>query len=215
MNPRLPLALLLAATLAGCAATQPAHKVDLASTCIGNIAELPVTPVYPLAADSKQKVRPRDYSEVAHCVESAEGQRMAAALFRLEEPPMPANLRVVMSERAGEVLAAAVTTMDENFVVIGRTGFDRFVNRGTSNTVDVVLNDPRVRYVLITPDDAQVGKSEKQFRTQTNTATIPVGAAMVTWTSGAAQENMRAYSDAGFISLFLTPATPATVGGKM
>ena len=212
---RAAVALALATLAVGCARTAAKPKpVALEGECVATVAELPVNPVQLLAEGTKSKLRPRDFSEVARCLRTGDGGKIAAALFRLENAPTPANLRVIMSEKSGQVLAAAVTTLDAEYTVLDRTGFDRFVNRGTSNSVDIVLNDPKVRYVLVTPDNAQVGKSEKTYRTQSNATAVPAGPVFFVLQTGHANENSRAYSDAGFLSVLLTSAGPRPVGAK-
>jgi hypothetical protein len=212
---RTALALALSLLAAGCASTgaRPV-AVALEGDCVATVAELPVNPVQLLPEGVKAKLRPRDFSEVARCLQTGDGGKIAAALFRLENAPSPANLRVIMSEKSGQVLAAAVTTLDADYAVMGRTGFDKFVNRGTSNSVDIVLNDPKVSYVLLTPDNAQVGRSEKTFGTKFNTTAVPAGPVFFVLHTGNALENSRGYSDAGFLSVILTSAGPRPVGAK-
>ena len=212
---RLAAALALAALAAGCASVPPPPKaVALEGECVAAVGELPVNPVEPIGEEAKVKFRPRDFADVARCVQIADGGRIAAALFRLDNAPTPANLRVIMAEKSGKVLAAAVTLLDADYAVLGRTGFEKFVNRGTSNSVDIVLNDPKVRYVLISPDFAEVGKSEKTYRTQFNTTAVPAGPVFFVLHTGNADENNRAYSDAGYLSVILTSAAPRPVGVK-
>lgn len=206
-------ALLLA--LAGCATRPPPKPVDLTQGCLTDIRELPANALGFPPPEAKPP-KPRDYSQIAQCVQGEDGSKFAVALFKLQQGvTMPVNLRVVMSETAGGVLAAAVTTLDEQYVAIERIGFERFVNRGTSNTLNVVLNNPATRYVLVSPDNAQVGKSERQYRTQVNSAAIPVGVgAMFVLTTSHADESRRAYSDAGLIAVSLQPGGPLPVQKK-
>lgn len=205
------LAAAVLVALSGCASAPAPKPVDLTQTCLTDIRQLPAHPVGIQAANSK-KLKPRDYAEVAQCVQGSDGSKFAVALFKLDSVQMPVNLRVVMSESRGGVLAAAVTTLDENYAQIDRVGFDRFVNRGTTNTLDVVINNPATRYFLISPDSAEVGKSERQFRTQFNSTAIPVGlGAMIVLQTGHADESHRQYSAAGMLSVSVQPAGPTPV----
>lgn len=207
-----PLALLAAALASACAHVAAPKPVDLTQQCVTDLRQLPVTRVGVLSAAAEKKLRPQDYSQIARCMESADGSKFAVALFQLDDVRVPANLRVVMSEARGGVLAAAITTLDENYAAIDRTGFDRFVNRGTTNTADVLINNAAVRYFLISPDTAEVGKSEKQFRTQINSHAVPLGpgAIFVLTTSNATQDK-RMYSDAGMLTVTVRPAGPVPV----
>ena len=201
------------ALLGGCANVPAPKPVDLTQACLTDIRQLPANVVRLQPPEAKpQKLR--DYAQIAQCVEATDGSKFAVALFKLEDVQMPVGLRVVVGESAGGVLAAAVTSLDENYVAIERIGFDRFVNRGTSSTLNVVINNPATRYLLVSPDSAQVGKSERQYRTQVNSAAVPVGLGVFVLTTSNAVQSRREYSAAGMISVALLPGGPLPVQVK-
>lgn len=204
---------LVMVVLATACATAPAPvRVDLTQLCLTDIRQLPVNVASQASLEGERKIKPRDYSQFARCVESNDGAKLAVALFKMEDLPTPVLVRVIITDSHGGVLAAAVTTLDENYSPQARIGFDRFINRGGTHVADVIVNDPKVRYILISPDSASVGKSEKQFGTQINSATIPVGlGAMFVLTTSKATVASTAYSDAGMLTVVMRPAGPQPV----
>jgi hypothetical protein len=209
---RLFVAAALAAALAGCATTSaPPRRVATDQQCASGLASLPAHALAVLPEQDARKLKARDFADVAQCVELADGTRVPAALFRLDDVPVPALVKVVLNATPHGVLAAGVTLLDAQFQEQSRVGFDAFSNRGTQYTADVFVNAPAVRYVLVSPDRGNVGKSESVLDARHSAAVIPAGVGVWVYHSGSEARLDRAFTDAGSLLVTVKPATSVPV----
>lgn len=195
-------------TLVGCASLPPPPKqVDVTQQCFTDIRQLPATSLGYLPEEAAKKVKARDYSEFARCLQSADGTKLPAALFRLEQVTPPSSVKVSLTSSKYGVLAAAVTLLDADFHEISRTGFDAFTNRGAVYTADVFVNSPDARYVTVSPDMSQVGKSEKQYTSDQSAVVIPAGPVFFVYHAGSEGIQSRAFANAGSLLVTVKPAS--------
>lgn len=199
------------ALLAGCATTLPPKKVNLSQTCYGSMAAIPAESLTPLSAEATKKLKARDYADLAKCLQGSDDKKLPVALYRLEGVQTPSVIKVMLTASSYGVFAAKATLFDQNFNEVSRTGFEKFINRGSTYTADVFVNSNEVRYLVVGPDDQQVGKSEKQYSSQANTAVIPAGPVFFVYTSGKDSVKELAFSDVGSLLVTVKPAVNAPI----
>ena len=197
--------------MAGCASTPPPKKVDLSEACYASMSALPAITLSPQSVELAKKLKPKDYADLAKCLQISDGRKVPVALYRLEDVQTPSIVKVMLTSSSYGVLAAKVSLLDQNFKEVSYTGFDKFINRGTTYSVDVFIKSTDVRYVAIAPDNQQVGKSEKQYSSQTNTAIIPAGPVFFVYNSGKDSVQERSFSDVGSLLVIVKPAISAPV----
>lgn len=190
--------LLAAALLAGCATTTPPRRVALDATCVTSIQGLQAYPV-PVSTPEQKKPAPFiDFADVGQCMASG-ASKMAAALFdlRMVRPPVLASITIQANSAA--TLATAITLLDSQRTPIRRVGFNEFVRRGDSFTLDVFVNrsDRDAAYLLLTPDAAWVGKADVSVRGGFSTMVIPVGVGVFAFNKGFEARTTRQLTDAG------------------
>ena len=172
---------------------------------------LPALTLSPQSVELAKKLKPKDYADQAKCLQISDGGKVPVALYRLEGVQTPSILKVMLTSSSYGVLAAKVSLLDQNFNEVSYTGFDKFINRGNTYSVDVFINSANVHYVAIAPDNQQVGKSEKQYSSQANAAVIPAGPVFFVYTSGKDSVQERAFSDVGSLLVIVKPAISAPV----
>lgn len=211
---RVFIAVLTICFVAGCATAPPPKKVNLSEACYGSMSALPVLTLSPQSSESAKKLKPKDYADQAKCLQTSKENKIPVALYRLEGVQTPSIVSVMLTSSSYGVLAAKVSLLDQNFNEISYTGFDKFINRGNTYSVDVFINSADVRYVAVAPDNQQVGKSEKQYSSQANAAIIPAGPVFFVYTSGKDSVQERAFSDVGSLLVTVKPAINAPVEMK-
>ena len=200
------------ATLAGCATTAPPpKKVNLSQTCYGNLSAVPAVSLAPLSEELAKKLRARDYADLAKCLQSTDGSKSPVALYKLDGVQTPSIIKVMLTASSYGIFAAKATLLDQNFIEVSRTGFDKFINRGNTYTADVFVNSDQVRYLAVGPDDQQVGRSEKQYSSQASTAIIPAGPVFFVYTSSKDSVKELAFTDVGSLLVTVKPAVNAPI----
>ena len=198
--------------LAGCATTLPPKKVNLSQTCYGRMAAVPAESLAPLSVEATKKLKARDYADLAKCLEGSDGNKVPVVLYKVDGVQSPLVIKVMLTASSSYgVFAARATLLDQNFNEVSRTGFDKFINRGNTYTADVFVNSTEVRYVAVGPDDQQVGKSEKQYSSQSNSAVIPAGPVIFVYTSGKDSVQELAYRDVGSLLVTVQSAVNAPI----
>ncbi len=197
--------------MAGCATAPPPKKVNLSETCYGSMSLLPALTLSPQSLESSKKLKPKDYADQAKCLQISEENKVPVALYKLDGVQTPSIVKVMLTSSTYGVLAAKVSLLDKNFNEVSYTGFDKFINRGNTYSVDVFINSDNVHYVAIAPDNKQVGRSEKQYSSQASSAVIPAGPVFFVYTSGKDSVQERAFSDVGSLLVTVKPAISASV----
>ncbi len=201
---RVRLAWLLPLGLAiGCASTQPMRRVALDETCATSIEQLTVHPAFvPDPAQPKLKPKQAQFADYAACVER-DGVRTGGALFRIDKVPAPSTVTLTIGSDPRGTLAAKVELLGEDFKVVRSHGFDEFVRRGMQYTLDMFHNagDPPVRYLLVSPDAAQMGGVDQHLGSQTSTLFVGTGYYM----HGTESTSNRPLGDAGILVVSVRP----------
>jgi hypothetical protein len=201
-------------TMVGCASVPPPKQVDVSQQCFTDIRQLPATSLGYLSEEAAKKIKPRDYSEFARCLQTADGTKLPAALFRLDQVTPPSSVKVSLTSSKYGVLAAAVTLLDADYKEISRTGFDAFINRGAVYSADVFINRADVRYISVSPDMSQVGKSEKQYTSNESPVVIPAGPVFFVYRAGSESIQSRAFANAGSLLVAVKPATSIPIPAR-
>lgn len=177
-----PTIALLASLLAsGCSTmAYKAQMPDVSVNCVDSLPAIAVsgTPLRFPEAGKKADTKYIEFAQLARCHRGAEGASRAVALYRLESITPPAEVDVSVNLSSGGTFAAAVEVLDAGFQPIRRYGFADFVRRGGVYSLTVFLNpsERRPAYLLLAPDDGQVGKSDTALGSATHTAAAPVAA---------------------------------------
>lgn len=193
--------------LIGCASAPPAPRhVDLSGQCATSLEALVPALLVPAVAPEGKKLKApplTDFASLGQCVETASG-RVPTTIWKLHEAPLPSMARLEIIANNAATLAAAVTLLDEDYQAVRRHGFDEFSRRGYSYTLDVFLNpkDSNVRYLLLTPDDAWVGKQDETIVGITNTVYLGGGA---TFNVGSEGKSVRQLTSTGQLRIQLLP----------
>jgi hypothetical protein len=201
-------ALLAIALLGGCASSQPPRRVDLAAQCAISITALQAHPLALPVAEAGKPPPFTDFADVGECLQTDTG-KVATALFGLPDMARPAQVTLTIQANAAATLATAVTLLDADRQPLQRHGFDAFVRRGHTFTLDMFLNDAdhKIAYLLLTPDAAWVGKADESTRGGTSTMVIPVGLAFVAFNTGYEARSRRELTDAGSIRIEIKQAS--------
>lgn len=203
----------LALALCSCATTRSIERVDLDQGCATDITGMSahsLQPVVQSADGAKAEAPPTlDFADIGQCVMTPAG-KIPAALFKLGDSPLPAQISLAISADADATLAAAATLLDGRHQPIRRYGFDRFSRRGATFTIDIFVNpsDSDATYLLLAPDAAWVGKEDVSIRAGTNTYS---GAAPVffVYNVGYEAQMKRQFTDAGRLQIEIKPVAAA------
>jgi hypothetical protein len=197
--------LLLPLLLAACASVPPPRHVDLSGQCAPGLSTVQAIPLTLIAAKEGKKRKPpplTDFANFGQCVQNESG-RVAVILWKLQDAPLPVMARIEIVANNAATLAAGVTLLDSHYRLVRQHGFNEFVRRGQSFTLDVFLNpaDTNVSYILLTPDAAWVGKQDETIVGLTNT--IMIGTAP--FNMGSEGKSIRQLSDTGQLRIELQP----------
>lgn len=195
---RRTLTLVAAACVAGCA-TQPAYQAklpQLADNCVQHFDAVKRTPLRPLDAKALDKQPYIEFADVAQCLSTAEG-KTPLALYSVESIAPPAQVRISILPSAGGTFAAAVELLDSEFQRIERHPFSDFTRRGSEFSLTLFLNDARPAYVMLVPDNEQVGQHETMVGSISNSILVPAGPMLFFFNSGAETKPMRAFMAGG------------------
>lgn len=201
------------ALLCGCAANAYKAKLPALAATSDCSARLAAIPAIPLAAVASDPGKPRTYVEfadIAHCYDDA-GQATPIALYALPDAAAPAELEVSVSLSAGGTFAAALELLDAQFRPIRRYGFDSFARRGSEYRLVAFLNagGPRPAYAMLSPDPAQVGKSDTTVGSISTATVVPAGPVMFAMQNGHETRVTRPFLEGGRISVALHPQSAA------
>ena len=200
--------------LGGCASAPPPARVDTSQHCFQDLRQLPVFPLSYLPEKDAKKARAKDYAEYARCLQTASGMKLPTALFRLDGVTPPSSVKVTLTASKHGVLAASAALLDANFKEVSHVGFDAFENRGSTYSADVFINSTDVRYVTVSPDTSQVGKSEKQLSSLDSSTVIPAGLVYWIYHSSYEVSEKRIFTDAGSLLVTVNPAINPAPRGK-
>ncbi len=203
---RLAMASATMIILSGCATSPPVQvprSLDLTQQCFDSYESIPAIGLGYLTEDAAKKLRPQQFADVAHCFSATSGERFPVAVYRLEGATIPSTVKVMLTASPYGVLATAVSLRDGNFRELSRKGFGSFINRGLTYTADVFINDPQARYVVLSPDDDQVGKAEMQFSSVSKATIIPAGSGFFVYRSGQEVGKELSFSDEGSVLVTL------------
>ena len=203
----------LALSLGACASQpRPVSRVDMQQACASDITAMSAQPLRPAPApaDGKQAKPPPmiDFASFGQCVATPAG-RVAAALFKLEDVRLPAQISLGIAADADATLAAAATLLDSRHQPIRRYGYDRFSRRGTAYTIDIFVNeaDADATYLLLSPDAAWVGKEDAGIRAGTNTYSS-AGPVFFAYSVGYEETMNRQLTDAGRLQIEIKALPP-------
>lgn len=191
-------ALVVALSLAGCATKPPyqARLPQLGDNCIQEFDSVKRMPLRPLDAKARDKQPYVEFADVAQCLSTAEGTT-ALALYAIEAIAPPAQVQISILPSAGGTFAAAVELLDAKFQRIERYPFANFTRRGGEYSLTLFANDATAAYVMLVPDDAQVGKQETMVGSINNQVIVPAGPMMFMFNNGAEIKPMRAFMAGG------------------
>ncbi|MDG2519189.1 hypothetical protein [Lysobacter soli] len=182
MTMRIRMTTALACLLAsGCSSMgYKAQMPDVSANCVDSLPAIAVsgTPLRFPAEGKKPDAKYLEFAQVARCYRSNDGAPRPVALYRLDSITPPAEVDVSVSLSTGGTFAAAVEVLDADFQPVRRYGFSDFVRRGSLYSLTLFLN-PSGRapaYLMLTPDDGQVGKSDTAVGSFTNVVSAPVAA---------------------------------------
>ena len=211
------LPLCAAVLVAGGCATQPMYKAqapNVTMDCVGSLPE-----IEPASLKFQSDVMQYGYVEfanVARCFRATDAVSRPVALYRLDGVAPPAEVLVTVQLSPGGTFAAAVDVLDSEFKSLRRYDFKDFVRRGSEYTLHAFLN-PEGRapaYVLVAPDDTQVGKSDTALGSQSSPVIIPAGPVMFMYHAGSETSVVRPFLAGGRIQVTAKPQTTAAFNAK-
>ena len=198
MLSRCSLVLAVVACLAGCA-SNPAYQAklpQLGENCVQQFDAVKRTPLRPLDAKSRDKQPYIEFADVAQCLSTTAGST-PLALYAIEAISPPAQIQISILPSAGGTFAAAVELLDAKFQRIERHPFTAFTRRGSEYSLSLFVNDAVPAYVMLVPDDAQVGKRETMVGSINNQIIVPAGPMLFLFNNGAEIKPMRAFMAGG------------------
>lgn len=208
-----PLAFLLAAS--GCASINyKATMPDVSTNCVDRLDQIAaISLMYPLP--EAELPQPVEFASIAKCYRPPDSDPTPIALYRLDGVAPPAELQVSVMLSTGGTLAAAVQVLDADLQPLRRYGFDQFTRRGSLYSLNVFLNPSAAvpAYLLLAPDDAQVGKSDTTLGSTSNAVVIPAGPAMFIYTNGSETSSVRPFLEGGKVLVTARQQRAAPMSG--
>lgn len=204
--------LAMAALATGCATTPYQAKVlstaDMA--CVTDFADVARKPLRPLDAKATEKLGYIEFADLAQCYRKGDASTpLALYAFEGVTPPAEAKVSVLLS--TGGTFAAAVDVLDAQFKTLQHQGFDAFVRRGDEYSLTVFLNpsDPAPAYLMLVPDQTQVGKTDIAIGSAASPIVIPAGPVMFIYNNGAETSAVREFMAGGKLKVTVKPQTMA------
>lgn len=196
----------------GCATTP--YKAKVLSTadmaCVTDFADVERKPLRPLDDKATEKLGYIEFADLAQCYRNGDAST-PLALYAFEGVSAPAEAKVSVLLSTGGTFAAAVDVLDAQFKPLQRHGFDAFVRRGDEYSLTVFLNpsDPVPAYLMLVPDQAQVGKKDITIGATATSTVIPAGPVMFIYTNGAETSAVREFMAGGKLKVTVKPQTMA------
>lgn len=202
----------MAALAPGCATTP--YKAKVLSTadmaCVTDFADVARMTLRPLDAKATDKLGYVEFADLAQCYRNGDAST-PLALYQFEgvNPPAEAKVSVLLS--TGGTFAAAVDVLDAQFKTLQHHGFDAFVRRGDEYSLTVFLNpsDPAPAYLMLVPDQAQVGKKDIAIGSAASPIVIPAGPVMFIYNNGAETSAIREFMAGGRLKVTVKPQAMA------
>jgi hypothetical protein len=170
--------------LAGCASSAYKAKMpDLAGSCVSGLEQLKQLPLtYPAPANDKKGAEYVEFADAAQCYRATSKAPLPVVLYRLDGIVPPSQLDVSLVLSTGGTFAADVDLLDANFHKVKGYGFDQFTRRGTQYSLSIFLNseEKEAKYLMLTPDSAEVGKNDTSVEAVRRNAMIPITTGAVT-----------------------------------
>jgi hypothetical protein len=200
----------LAAT--GCATTTyVAALPNVSANCVDTLQAVTARPLGYLPTEAKARkaaLQPVEFATVSTCLRGADAGPVPVALYRFDGVAAPAEVNVAVTLSPGGTFAAKVEVLDAMLQPVQSYGFDKFTRRGSTYSLNVFLNDTNRQpgYLLISPDRAQVGKSDTIVGSQTNAVVIPTGGAIY---YGTETMTVRPFLEGGMVLVTAQPQVSA------
>lgn len=207
------VAILLAAiALSGCATTATYQAKIPAATvnCVGRLEAATHHPL--LTAPSDPKLREKlpyvEFADVAQCLQAAEGNTVLA-VYSVDEATRPAQIDISLMPSPGGTFAAAAELLDGQFRRIERHPFSDFTRRGGEYSLSLFLNHPGPAYLVLMPDQAQVGKQETMVGSANNPMVVPSGPLIFMVNNGSETKAIRTFMAGGRLKVLLKSPSSA------
>lgn len=206
-------AFLATTLLAGCATTlpRPVPRVALDQACASGLDA--IVAHRPFVPDSKRKDPPRvQFADVAQCLE-VDGARRPVALFDLAGSTEPFTISLRLNGGSGGTLAARAVLLDPSFRRVQEFGFGQFTRRGMDYSLTIFhrADQVRVRFLLLEPDNAYVGRTTRYTTGQSYVIPIVTAVAVGSYSDGVESSNELPLTDAGSLQVMVLPTTIETV----
>jgi hypothetical protein len=204
--------LAMAALATGCATTP--YKAKVLSTadmaCVTDFADVARKPLRLLDAKATEKLGYIEFADLAQCYRNGDASTpLALYAFEGVNPPAEAKVSVLLS--TGGTFAAAVDVLDAQFKTLQHHRFDAFVRRGDEYSLTVFLNpsDPAPAYLMLVPDQTQVGKTDIAIGSAASPIVIPAGPVMFIYNNGAETSAVREFMAGGKLKVTVKPQAMA------
>ena len=199
----LPFALLC---LTACA-TKPPYQARLADTqadCVERFESVRRHPLAVLDAKSRAKAPYVEFADVAQCLRTAQGST-ALALYAIDEASRPAQVDISILPSPSGTFAASAELQDARFQRIERHSFAEFTHRGGEYSLSLFLDRAGPVYLMLVPDQDQVGKQESMIGSVNNQMVVPAGPVMFAVNHGAETQTIRAFMAGGRLKVTMRP----------
>lgn len=203
--------LLAAVALSGCATTAYQAKIPAASAnCVSRLESATHHPLMTAPADPKlrDKLPYVEFADVAQCLQAAEGNTVLA-VYSVDEATRPAQIDISLMPSPGGTFAAAAELLDGQFQRIERHPFSDFTRRGGEYSLSLFLNRAGTAYLVLMPDQAQIGKQETMVGSVNNPMVIPSGPVMFVMNNGSETKSIRTFMAGGRLKVLLKPQASA------
>lgn len=182
-----------------------AKAPDTNTACAMSMQSLQPVALLPLNQASEAKLKYAEFADISRCVVSpGNGKPEAVALYRFEDLTPPAEVDISSLLSPGGTFATSADLLDQTFHSVRHYPFGNFVRRGSTYSLSIFLNpaDSGVRYLLISPDEANVGRSDVAIGTQSaNVPVMVVPGAMVLIVNGHESRVIRPFTEGGLIKV--------------
>ena len=206
------VAMLIAVVVfSGCATT--AYQAKIPATTVNCVGRLEAATHHPLStAPADQKLRDKlpyvEFADVAQCLQAAEGNTVLA-LYAVDEATRPAQIDISLMPSPGGTFAAAAELLDGQFQRIERHPFSDFTRRGGEYSLSLFLNHAGPAYLVLMPDQAQVGKQESMIGSANNPMVVPSGPVIFMVNNGSETKTIRTFMAGGRLKVLLKPQSNA------